>query len=113
MLTSVNIARPGEAVPVEQIAQLPRSQKRPLQMQFVEPPHRRQVVLRRRHRRVLRRPPRQSEQLTLPHHRQRVFGIDRRFALPNPVLLSAPSKNSHSIVSCPIFACNARIVAAA
>ena len=32
-----------------------------------------------------------------------MFAVDHRFALPNPALLSAPAKKSHSIVNRPIF----------
>lgn len=44
--------------------------------------------------------------LGLPRDRQIVLTVDHRFALGDPALLSAPSKNSFSNVSSPILACS-------
>jgi hypothetical protein len=49
----------------------------------------------------------------LPHDAQPVIALNHRFALPNAALLSALSKKSFSIASCPILACNCLMVALA
>ena len=88
----------------QEIAQHSGAGKRILQMPCVDLAHQHQI--RGRHRRglVVGRRARQPEDLTLSNDGQGMGSGDHRFALSHPALLSAPSKQSCSSASCPIFA---------
>ena len=73
-------------------------------MEFVDPTHQGQRGVGDRPWLVVGRRPREPEELTLPDDGQGVRGINHRFALSKPALMSAPSKKSFSRASCPIFA---------
>jgi hypothetical protein len=97
---------PSNGVPLvpKQIAEHPGPGKGILERQRVNPPHQRQLCRRDRHRVVVRRRARHAEQLALPDDRQRMSAVDHRGALSKPALVSAPSQQSCSRASCPIFA---------
>jgi hypothetical protein len=73
-------------------------------MQFIDPPHERQILGRDRARPVVDRAPADVENLRLTGNRKIVRLVDHRFAPSKPALLSAPSKKSFSSASSPIFA---------
>src|SRR6185295_2783993 len=75
-------------------------------MQPVETPHDRNIGVRHRARQVVDTATADAQNLRLPGDRQIVLGVDHRFALNNPALVSAPSKKSFSSVSSPILACS-------
>src|SRR3982751_4137842 len=77
-----------------------------LEVRLVNPPHERKLGRRHRSRLVIHAAAAQTQQLRLPHQRQRVPAVDHRFALSSPALPSAPDKKSFSSVSSPILACN-------
>ena len=90
--------------PLEHLAQHSGLSERVLQMQFVDPAHQCQLVRRHRGSLVVRGRARQLQDLALPDNRQCVGSVDHRFALNTPALVSAPSQQSCSSVSCPILA---------
>lgn len=76
-------------------------------MQFVDPPHQRQVGVRHRLGRVVGAAPADAEQFRLPGQGNIMVPVDHRFALSFPALLSAPDKKSISSACWPILACRA------
>src|SRR5689334_16768317 len=76
-------------------------------MQPIEPPHDREIGVRRRPRQIIHAAAADAQSVRLSRDRQIVRAVDHRFALSNPALVSAPSKKSFSSVSSPILACNA------
>src|ERR1043166_1874778 len=75
-------------------------------MQFVDPPHQRQVGGRHRPRQVVDAAAADVQDFRLLRDRQVMGTVDHRFALSNPALVGAPSKKSFSSVSSPILACS-------
>ncbi len=61
-------------------------------MQFVEPPHQREVGGRHRPRQIVHTATADAQNLRLLGDRQVVVTVDHRFALSNPALVSAPSR---------------------
>jgi hypothetical protein len=90
----------------QQASQHPRTGERELQMQPVEMPHDRQIGVRHRARLVIDAAAADLQNFRLLCDRQIVLAVDHRFALSNPALVSAPSKQSFSSVSSPILACS-------
>ena len=88
----------------EKVAQHAGPRERALQMQFVHPPHERQVFGRDRTRSALNRASADAESLRLAGDRQAMLAVDHRFALNRPALPSAPDKKSFSSASSPILA---------
>ncbi len=93
------------AVAPEEVVQHPRAGKRILQMEFVNPPHQGQDCRRDRGRLVVGCRASHPEELALPDNGPWVGSVDHRVALSQPALMSAPSQQACSRVSCPIFAC--------
>src|SRR6266446_10245915 len=75
-------------------------------MQFVEPPHRREVCGRHRRWFVVDAASADAEERCLLRQRKLVVTVDHRFALGNAALPSARSKKSFSSTSSPILACS-------
>src|ERR1019366_3085503 len=73
-------------------------------MEFVDAPHQPQVFVRDRARFIVDRAPADTQHLGLMLDGKVVLGVDHRFALSSPALVSAPSKKSFSSVSSPILA---------
>jgi hypothetical protein len=96
-----------EALRDQQVAQHPAARKRIVEMQFVHPPHQRQISRRDRLRLIVEAAPADPELLGLPGQRQIMRAIDHRFALgSSPALPSACSKKSLARVNSPILACS-------
>src|SRR5208337_2732438 len=94
----------GDALAVQKIAQHPAASKRPLQMQFVDPPHDREILRRDRPGLVIDAAAAEAQNLGLSGDREFMIAIDHRFALSNPAFVSACSKKSFSSVNSPILA---------
>jgi hypothetical protein len=71
----------------------------------IETLHDRQISFLHRTRQVIDATPADLQNFRLPGDRQIVLTVDHRFALSDPALVSAPSKESFSSVSSPILAC--------
>jgi hypothetical protein len=76
-----------------------------LQVQTIELPHDHQIGVRHRKRQVVDAAAVDAQSFRLLADRQIVCAVDRRLALSNLALLSAPSEKSFSSVSSPILAC--------
>jgi len=75
-------------------------------MQPVDPSHQLQVGRADRAGQVVHRASADARQLGLARDGEVVIRVEHRFALSNPVLVSAPSKKSFSNVSWPILGCS-------
>src|ERR1017187_6077758 len=73
-------------------------------MEFVDVPHQPQIFVRDRARLIVDRAAADAQHLGLLLDGKVVLGVDHRFALSSPALVSAPSKKSFSSVSSPILA---------
>jgi hypothetical protein len=72
-----------EAFGLQQVLQHPLSGKGVIEVQFVDPPHQRQVGSRRRTRQVGDGAAADPQQLGLPVHRQFMVPVDQRFPIAN------------------------------
>ena len=77
----------------QQAAQHTRTGEGMLQVQPIETLHDREVGVRHRARQVINAAAADLQNFRLPGDRQIVLTVNHRFALSNPALLSAPSKN--------------------
>ena len=101
MATSDRAARAGEYP-----TQHPHPCKWVLQMHLVNPAPQPYIRFCNRLRLIVGRGPRERQDVALPNDWQCVGSIDHRLALSNPALVSAPSQQSCSSVSCPFVACS-------
>ena len=95
-----------QALLPEQVAQHAAAGERIVQMQLVDAPHQPQIFVRDRTRLIVDRAAADLQHLGLLLDGKVVLGVDHRFALSSPALVSAPSKKSFSSVSSPILACS-------
>src|SRR3977135_4183899 len=77
----------------QQASQHPRTGEGILQGQPIETLHERQIGGRYRARQIINAAAADLQNFRLPRDRQIVLTVDHRFALSNPALVSAPSKN--------------------
>src|ERR1019366_1218997 len=95
-----------QALLPQQAAQHSAAGKGIIQVEFVDAPHQPQIFLRDRARLIVDRAPADIQNLGLLLDGKVMLGIDHRFALSSPALVSAPSKKSFSSVNWPILACS-------
>src|SRR3712207_6005232 len=93
-----------EALGGQQVAQHAAAREGKVEMQFVDPPHQREVGGRGWPGPVIDAAPADVEHLGLSGDRQIMRAVDHRFALSKPALPSAPAKKSFSSVSSPSLA---------
>jgi hypothetical protein len=93
-----------DTLATQQVAQHPAARERVVQMQRIDPPHNRKLGRRHRLRFIIAHAPAEPQQRCLPHRRQLVVSVDRRFALSRPALLGAPASTSFSSGTAPILA---------
>jgi hypothetical protein len=88
----------------QQALQHATSGKRAIEMQLIDPPHQGKIGSRHWARQIIDASLADTMRFGLPGGREFVLAVDHIFALSNPALVSAPSKNSFSSVSSPILA---------
>src|SRR5262249_8011674 len=100
---------PANSAPLgsQQVAQHAGPRVGMLQVQLIQPSHKRKIARRHRNRLVVDAAPGDPKGSALLQHSQRMTAVNHRLALGTPALPSAVSKKSFSSVSSPILACSA------